>query len=128
MVSFRDIKRQMRGDLHNELKVAAYYIADPDTPNAYQRVNIRVHSKFAQYGDMVGTNYNAAEMLDVNPRILFMRDEVFLPKQRAIVSIGPGEAYEVDTCQPPDGISISAYVARIAESKTTGLPYPPENA
>lgn len=127
MVSFRDIKRQMRRDLHRELRVSAFYYPDADDISIFIPVTVRVHTKFVQLGEQAGTNYSSAEREDVAPRILFMRDEVPSPLRNSIVSVGPGEAYQVDHTQPPDGISISAFVSQLTEAKANGYPHPVEN-
>lgn len=87
--------------------VPALYIVGLSPPLL---VHIRVHTKFAALGDMKGTNFNYAERQDELPRLIFMRDEVMMPERGAVVSVELGEAYTVDHTDPPDGISITAFV------------------
>lgn len=123
MRSFRDIKRKGRRDLHKRMLVPAFYIVEGEEPLL---VHVRVHTKFDALGDMKGTNFNYAEREDVLPRLLFMRDEVAMPVRGAIVSIEPHEAYTIDHTDPPDDISITAYVTPLLrqELEQADLPVP----
>ena len=122
MGSFRDIKRNARRDLHREMRVPAFYLSAPDAEPV--RVNVRVHTKFEALGDQKGTNFNSAEMIERQPMILFMRDEIAQPKRGAIVSVEPGEAYRLGVSSPPDDISVSVAVTALTPSEAQGLPVP----
>ncbi len=128
-MAFRDIKRQARRDLHNALKVAALYFRDDEDGNLLDTpalVHVRVHTKWEKAGDMAGTNLSYAEVQEINPRVIFLVDEVAAPVRNAIVSIAPGEAYRLDNVLPPDDITVTAEATRMPLGQTVGLPVPPE--
>lgn len=130
-MAFRDIKRQMRRDLHEQMKVPAYYFRDDEDGNLIDApllVYVRVHTKWVVTGDMAGTNLSYAESQEVTPRIIFMRDEVNTPAQNAIVSVATGEAYRIDNVKPSDDITITAEATRMPALQTIGLPVPPEGS
>jgi hypothetical protein len=88
---------------------------------------VRLHTKFVELGDQKGTNFLSAERLDIEPRIIFMRDEVNVPARNAIISVVTGEAYYVDRTEPADDITIKAYVVEMTVADAAGLPVPGEN-
>lgn len=112
MAWFRDIKRRFRRDVHQRMRVPAYYFVDEKAKP--QLVFVRVHSKLAELGDMAGTNFHHAVVRDILPSILFMRDEVAMPARNSLLSISDSEAYRIDSCDPPDDISIKAYVSQLS--------------
>jgi hypothetical protein len=125
-MSFRDIKQKARRDLHNELKVAAIYVPDPknlQTSPPFE-ITIRVHSSLNAIGDVKGTSYSYAEREAVQPKLVFMRDQVPQPARDAVVVISEDEAYRVDVSQPPDLITITCRVVRLKPGQFTGLPTP----
>jgi hypothetical protein len=126
MSSFRDIKRKARRDLHREMQVPALYMLSRDDENP-RLVHVRLHTKFVELGDQKGTNFLSAERLDIEPRIIFMRDEVNVPARNAIISVVTGEAYYVDRTEPADDITIKAYVVEMTVADAAGLPVPGEN-
>lgn len=110
MTSFRDIKRKMRRDVHDRMLVPALYYA---TPTATPRpVTVRLHTKF---GAAIGTlpNNQGAQMVEYEPKILFLTAEVARPRVGAIVSVEVGEAYRVEATDPSDDITITAKVSRL---------------
>lgn len=129
-MAFRDIKRRARRDLHNALKVAAYYFLDDEDGQILgvpEPVYVRVHTTWEKAGDMAGTNLSYAEVQEIAPRIVFMADEVAAPVRHAIVSIAVGEAYRLDNVLPRDDITITAEATRIPVGKTIGFPVPPDS-
>lgn len=126
MSRFRDIKREARRDLHQELEVAALYIAEWPLPDGATPVpvTVRIHTSFAALGDQKGTNFNSAEMLDRQPQMIFLREQGVTPRRQAIVSVAPGEAYRIGVVQPADDITIKADIVVMPATQTTGLPVP----
>ncbi len=122
MSRFRAIKREARRDLHQELEVAALYIAEPDATPV--NVTVRIHTSFAALGDQKGTNFNSAEMLDRQPQMIFLREQGVTPRRNAIVSVAPFEAYRIGVVHPADDITISADIVSVQKSETVGLPVP----
>lgn len=129
-MAFRDIKRRARRALHDTLKVPALYFRDDEDGNILDTptlVHVRVHTKWEKAGDMAGTNLSYAEVQEINPRIIFMVDQVAAPARNAIVSIAVGEAYRLDNVLPPDDITVTAEATRMPVSQTIGLPVPPDS-
>lgn len=124
MSSFRDIKRDARRVVHENMRVPALYIADPTKPHLTVPCMVRVHTRFGALGGMAGTNFHAAERHEALPQIIFWRDELPTPVRGALVSVEPGEAYRVDHVMPPDDQTITATVVILKASDTTALPTP----
>lgn len=121
-MSWRTIKRAARQTLHQHMKVAALYIPPGGAP---QPVFVRVHTKDdVLLGDMVGTNFSYAEKQEIEPSILFMRDEVAMPVRNAIVMISATEGYRINNVKPADDISITAEVTRLMVAELAGQPIP----
>ena len=128
MNAIRDIKRKARRDLHKAMQVSAIYIK-PNGEAVEQPIHVRIHTKWDNTTLDGGTrNGTMVSRQSIFPKILFMRDElaalgVVLAK-KGIVSIEPGEAYELDNSEPPDDISVSWFVNQMKESDAEGLPVP----
>ena len=100
----------MRRDVHQTMLVPALYYATP-TATALP-VTVRLHTKFgAAIGTLPGNQ--GAQMVEYEPRILFLVEEVARPRVGAIVSVETGEAYRVDAADPADDITITAKVSRL---------------
>lgn len=128
---FRDIKRQARQIVHENLNVDALYLvpAPEDAEGPYETpipITVRVHSKHTALGDQLGTNFSYAEREEQIPKIIFLVSEVASPIRGAVVSVAAGEAYLVDTTEPTDDLSITARVTRLSAAKAAGLPVPGE--
>lgn len=128
MAGLRDIKRQARRDLHNEMRVPVLYLSTPTaTPVP---VGARVHSKFRALGDQPGTSLNSAEREEIVPRIIFFRSDLPAePVRGAIVSVEAGEAYRVDVVLPADDQFVTVRVIQmtptmLATSFPDGQPVP----
>jgi hypothetical protein len=127
MGSFREQMDEARAILHDEMSVEAVYFVPPYNPltTVVQDITVRVHDKFIALGDLKGTNFNYAELESIAPRIVFWREQIEAPEHNAIVSLKPGLAYRIDRDQEYDGVTVTAYAARMDESKTSGFPVPP---
>lgn len=123
--SFREHMDAGRRQLHAEMSVPALYFTWPyvegTTPT--QEISVRVWHGFALSGDLKGTNFNYAEVEADSPRIIFLRSEI-RPFKRFVVSVAPGEAYRIDTVEPPNGITVTAKVKRLGSDEAQGLPVP----
>ncbi len=123
MGRFRDIKRQMRRDVHNEASFPAFYIPAPNATPV--DVTVRVHRRSdVPTGEMSGFS-GAAEMFVAEDRIRFLRSELpdFL-RTGGTVSVEAGEAYKVEFWYPKDDEFISARVTPLLEAEAAGLPVP----
>lgn len=120
MAGWRDIKRQMRRDVHETMLVPAIYVASLTA--APLAVNVRPHIQFATSG-VEGVGEGFADMLDVTPRIRFDRREIDVPSQNAYVAVGPDEIYRVDASRPPDDTFIYANVTQLSVADARALPF-----
>lgn len=132
-MTLRDIKAAARAALHTEMKVQALYlvknplyvtpVVDPDIPEYIETpVGVRVHDSFKALGDMKGTNFHFAEAMESMPRIVFWREEFSAIERGAIISVEAGEAYKIDSVEPPDGLTITAPCTRLSAAQAAGLP------
>ena len=118
MSGFRAIKNQARRDLHAHAEIPAYYRAS--ATDEWLPVEVRLHTQFNTGGDFTG--FNAVQMHDISPRLIFMRDQVAKPARGGIVSIEPGEAWQLGDALEPDGITIAVMAAPVPVAQTTGFP------
>lgn len=124
MTGWRDHKRQMRRDVHQEMCVPALYIhALGATP---WPLTIRgPHNKRPlSVGNLPGSD-GWAEREDAQPRLVFMRAE--LPEAfrvGAIISVEAGEAYRLGVMLKPDDIVQVVEVTQLDETEAAGLPLP----
>ncbi len=122
MVSFRDIKRRARSDIHGHMKVRALYLANRTaTPVPCY---VRVHTSFAALGDMKGTSFRYAEREEFTPTVILWREEIPAPLRNAIISVEAGEAYYVDHVNPADDQTITVTVVPLTDDDAQGLPVP----
>ena len=127
MGKFRSQIREARQTLHEYMSVPAFYFSDPAASDP-KRITVRVHEKWVALGDLKGTNFNYAEISDMAPRIIFMRNEVE-PKRNFYVSVEPGVAFQIDTVEQPNDITVSAKVIILEAADTEGFPVPePDDA
>lgn len=119
MASFREIKRNARRLLHERMKVEVVYV-HPSPAIQPIEITVRIHSKMVSHGDLEGGQY--AQIHEIEPRIIFMRDQVTVRNQ-ALVVVEPGEIYRVITVLPPDDITVTAEVVLLrADEITTRFP------
>lgn len=121
-MDLREIKAAARAKLHGAMKVPALYIA----PGGGVPVpcDVRVHTKNDALGKVKGTSLDFAERQELIPQLIFLRSQVPMPANNAVVSVAPGEAYRVSHSHPPDGLTITAEVAVLSAAQTVGLPVP----
>lgn len=101
-MSLRDIKRRAREDLHNAMRVPAFYYPGGVTSAEPVPCHVRVHTKFgAQLGDLKGTNFNYAETEANVPSLVFWVQEID-PDNNAVVMISPSEGYRINHVHPRD--------------------------
>ncbi len=123
MGSFRDIKRQARRVVHDTMQVAALYVSDPTDPLVVpQLVSARIHWTFRKTGWLKGTTFHTVEREEVQPLAIFLVTEVMKPKRGAAISIGLGDAYIVDHCNPPDDITVTAEIFKADLAQANLLP------
>lgn len=125
-MSLRDIKTEARAALHEAMKVPAYYIVAPNaSPVEYVELSVRVHSLFRALGDIQSNQVGLAEREEMVPRLVFLVEEC-VPARGAYVMISETEGYRIDTVQPRDGLTVTAFVIPLSTSQLSGMPYPEE--
>lgn len=125
-MSIRDIKRQGRRDLHEQMQIPALYLAPAD-PGPYADpvpCGVRLHLKFGLVGDLKGVRIHYAEREEITPKAIFKLSEVGLPVRNAVISLAGGEAYRVDHVQVPDDEFVTAAVVQLIGGDADGLPVP----
>ena len=121
-MSWREIRREARRDLHAEMHVPAnYYPAGSNTPAKV--VGIRIHENFRYVADMKGTSYEYAEWSEESPQIVVLKDEV-VPDRGDVFCPEAGEAYRVDHIDPADDITIIAHIIKLPESEAAAYQPP----
>ena len=108
----------------NHMARDAFYLKDAtSTPVP---IRVIVTDRFQALGDLKGTNFNYAEVLDNTPRVEMMLEEID-PKRGFCISIEKGLVYRIDTVQPPEDITVTANVARLPVEQTRNFPFPEAN-
>ena len=124
-MSFRDIKRNARRDLHDHLQIPAIYI--PTAEHAGIEITCRLHTKFDLLALDAGPT-GLASRREMKPKIIFMRDEMLTKgitlKRLGVVSIEPGEAFLLENADAPDDITVSFFVTQLSATDAAGLPVP----
>ena len=100
----------------------ALYFKDP-ADDAPVQIRVIITDRFQTLGDLKGTNFNYAEVLDNTPRIEMLLDEVE-PKRNFFISVEKDLVYQIDTVQPPEDITVTANVLRVPTEKLRNFPYP----
>ncbi|AGH31465.1 hypothetical protein LOKG_00028 [Loktanella phage pCB2051-A] len=126
MTRFRDKMRIGRRILHQKMGDPAFYFPWPLNGAEPVPCRVRVHERFGVLGDQKGTSFNYAETADNSPAAIFQIDEI-VPRRGFCFTIPEGTAYRVDSVDPPDDQTIKAYIVRLNEADSTGMPVPPED-
>ena len=129
MPNIRDIRRKARRELHDAMRVPAYYIPLVGNPAL---LHVRDHTKFrvnAIEGAVRSGNGKMVDRQEMAPSIIFMRAEVaaagLVLIKNGIISIEPGEAYRLQNAEAPDDITVKWFVTAITnEEELAGLPAP----
>lgn len=126
-MSIRDIKRQIRRDLHAEMQIPALYLApaDPGPWAVPVPCGVRLHLKFGLVGDLKGVRIHYAEREEITPKAIFKLSEVAIPVRNAVISLAAGEAYRIDHVQPADDEFVTAAIVKLIGGDADGLPVPP---
>lgn len=119
---FREVLRKGRRDLHDQLQVAALYIAfDGAAPIP---VTVRDHTRVIETGDEGSRAKGYAQMVEIEARLVFLRAELDDARNGAIFSLSPGEAYRVERTDRANDITRTAYVSPLSAAEAAGLPVP----
>ncbi len=126
MPDLRQIKAKARADLHQAMRVRAFYYApgtdevnNPTPPTVY----VRVHSDNKALADLKGTNFSYAEDRTMVPKLIFwLADRI--PQQFAVVMISAEEGYRIDNLDPVDFVTQTAYVEHLRPEDLANYSYP----
>jgi len=121
-MSLRAIRESARRDLHDTMKVAAYFYA-PGVPD-YVPCNVRVHGKAEKLGDLKGTSFSYAETQERVTKLVFWDAEGVLPVVKAVVMVSATEGYRVGVVEPSDGLVTKAQVAELRPSELANYDHP----
>lgn len=122
MADFRALKNKARADLHERMKVRAYYFeTDADVPIP---CHVRVHTKNKALGDLKGTSLSYAETEAEVPKLIIWRDEIANPARGSVITIAADEGYKVDHQEPADGLTITVHVSRMTARDMQGRSFP----
>lgn len=130
-MSFRALKKKARADLHQRMKVPAFYYVDGDSEGTPKLVHVRVHTKLnREQGDLKGTSFSYAEVEEHIPTVLFWLDELaqqgFEPARQGVVMISGTEGYRIDHLRERDLWTQHAEVATLTEHERESYAYPEE--
>jgi len=123
MSRLRDIKRHMRGSLHQEMSVPALYIPAPSATPVDVTVRVWRKREDPVTGELQSMP-GAAQMVASEDRLRFDLSEIPTIRRNAIVSVEAGEAYRIDHVYPADLGYQTARVVPLPEAETSGLPVP----
>lgn len=117
-MSWRDILRQGRRDVHREMLVPAVYVKPDGTSPV--RVNVREHTRFATVQPQ-NVGQGMPSLMDTTPRLVFDRTEVDRPIRNHLVAMGPGEVYRLGASRPPNADFITVTVSPLPEAEAAAF-------
>lgn len=122
MSNLRAIKDKARARLHARMRVETFCYEDGQE-GTYETVFARVNSEDKVVGDLAGTSLGYAERRETIPKLIFLADE-HDPQRGNVYAVGPEEAYQVDTVDPRDGITVSVVATRLPKKDAAKYEYP----
>ncbi|HYD04655.1 MAG TPA: hypothetical protein VEC60_02975 [Reyranella sp.] len=125
-MSIRDIKRQIRRDLHDRMKIPALYLLPTDPGPWADPVpcGVRLHLQFQAVGALKGQDIAFAQREAETPKAVFQRSEVNEPARNAVISVAVGEAYRIDRALPADDEFVTVHIVPLSAAEAAGLPVP----
>lgn len=121
-MSLRAVRESARRDLHNTMKVAAFFYAAgvPD----YVECFVRVWQKNQRLGDLKGTNFNYGEFYSPVTKLVFWDADGVAPVEKAVVMVSATEGYRVSVVQPSDGLITVAEVSELSTVQLANYEHP----
>jgi len=115
-VSLRAIKDKARAKLFDRMKVEALaYSGGPEGPS--ETVWLRLNSEDRAAGDLAGTSLGYAQSVETQPKLIFLH-AAHEPSRGNVYVISDQEAYQVETVEPKDGITVTAQATRLLDTQT----------
>ena len=121
MVSFRDIKRRARRQLHSRMADLVLYV--PTLQGQPRPATARLHLSFDAMGEMRRAGF--AEQQEYDPEIVFMASDVVPRRDGCVITKDMG-VWKVSNTMPPDDITITAEVVRLSDTQVRGLGWDPD--
>lgn len=98
MAGWRDIKTKASAKVHRTFECSAVYLPATNAALAV-RVEVRVHTKVSQIeNEFVWPG--ASQISEMQPRIIFKKDQVSMTRQNALVILGASEIYRLGPAEP----------------------------
>jgi len=110
--TFRDMKRQMRGVVHETMAEPVLYLVGMSAVAG--PVTARLHTSIQALGALAGGD-GFAEVDAITPRIVFMNAQV-TPRMNDIIIFKDVGAYQIGNVLPADDITTTAEVALITKA------------
>jgi hypothetical protein len=126
MEAYRDIKRNARRTLHDIMSVPALYLASRLSTGIL--VHVRFHNKFIAATSFLHGPQGLVSMNEGQPKIIFMRSELnalgITLARNAIISFEVDEAYNLDSGEENNDITVEWYVTPLIDGAAAGLATP----
>ena len=107
-----------RTKLHERLSRTANCYDGPDD-TAPAPVQLRIAPRLESVGALPNGSQAYAERWQDNPKLIFLRADT--PARGSIYVVEPGMAYQVDSVEPADGVTVTAYATRLTETQAAGF-------
>lgn len=98
MAGWRDIKARALAKVHKTFECPAVYLPAAGAALA-TRVDVRTHAKVSQ----IETEFvwpGASPMAEIQPRLVFRKDQLAMTRQNALVIISASEIYRLGPAEP----------------------------
>jgi hypothetical protein len=126
-MSFREEKRKAREKLHERLSLVALYLPPDGSGGFLDPIELpaRVHYNMAPgFMSYRFSESDFSQRLEVEPKIIVMKEDLPNPQRNGVFSVEVGEAYQVESVEPVDDITFKLYVSRIPTDEALLLPTP----
>lgn len=120
--TFRDLKRQMRGVVHETMAEPVLVLRGMSVLAG--PVTARLHTSIQALGALAGGE-GYAEVDTITPRIVFMNNQ-YTPKLGDLIVFRDVGAYQIGNVLPPDDITTTGEVSDISENQAIKLGWAPK--
>lgn len=128
MTAWAEAKRNARGAVQETFALPGiFYRSSASTPTVEaDTVSVRVHDKYAQVGDLAGTNLSYAEIGERPTRMIFQTSELdgrSIARGSMVVMLnymGDIVGYHIEVVNPPDGYTTTCDVTPMSTSELSG--------
>lgn len=113
--AYRDMKRRARTQLHERMSEPVWFFEDEQATPV--RVTVRLHFTFDQLGELLRGGF--AERTQIVPKIIFLNPPPI--KRHSLVVTEDMGIFDVDYIFPPDDITVTAEVVKLAATQVAQL-------